>query len=81
MRKLLEGRELMSDITHSDWCPVGNTGELEDCAHCVTEHERQKAYYSQMFRWHYYSSAEIPDAYSSPSEYQKREGLLRRIER
>jgi hypothetical protein len=72
MRKLLEGRESMSDITHSDWCPVNNTGELEDCETCMAEHERQKAYYGQMFKGTYTSQSDILDAYSDPSERNKR---------
>jgi hypothetical protein len=71
----------MSDITHSDWCPVGNTGELEDCAPCLQEQERAHAYYGALYaREHHYTREEIEDAYSDSTDYAKREAMLRTFE-
>ena len=70
----------MSDISHSDYCPVDNIGDIEDCEHCMAEQERQAAYYGALYaREKRYTPEEIEDCYSEPSERHKRDSMLRFI--
>lgn len=71
----------MSDITHSDYCPEDNGGELEDCQPCMAREREQMDYYRALFgNRPRYTADEIRDAYSHPTEYHKRESLLREIQ-
>ena len=70
----------MSDITHSDYCPVNNTGPLEDCVHCLTEQQRTQDYWrAQYLREHHPTREEIEDCYSDPTERSKRDILIERL--
>lgn len=69
----------MSDIGHSDYCPVGNTGDREDCQTCSDEMHRQMAYYGALYRPQP-TEEEIMDAYSEPCERYKRDSLLERTQ-
>lgn len=67
----------MSDIQHSDYCPVNNTGDIEDCPTCLAEQKRIAAYWkARYYKEQPLSREEVMDAYSDAAEYQKRERLL-----
>jgi hypothetical protein len=69
----------MSRISHSDYCPLGNSGDREDCPDCEAEYQRQKAYYGSLYRGQQaYTREEIQDSLSDPTEYAKRTALLER---
>jgi hypothetical protein len=70
----------MSDITHSDYCPEDNSGELEDCPGCLKREAETEAYWGALYaREQRYTREEVEDSLSDPTEYAKREISLSRL--
>lgn len=68
------------ETCHNDWCEL-NGPCVEDenqCAVCLAAEKREAEYWAKRYYAEpRYSDDEIRDCYSEPSEYQKRERMLR----